>query len=80
MDGNTIPHNVLTKLKSAKVLLRPASKGKGIIAGGSVRAVVDLAGIKDIVSKSLGSSNKINVARATIAALQEMRDPKFKRR
>jgi small subunit ribosomal protein S5 len=80
MDGNTIPHDVLKKLKSAKILLRPASKGKGIIAGGSVRAVVDLAGIKDIVSKSLGSSNKINVARATIAALEELRDPKFKRR
>lgn len=80
MDGNTIPHDVLKKLKSAKILLRPAFKGKGIIAGGSVRAVIELAGIKDIVSKSLGSSNKINVARATIAALQEMRDPKFKRR
>jgi small subunit ribosomal protein S5 len=80
MDSNTIPHDVLTKLKSAKILLRPASKGKGIIAGGSVRAVIELAGIKDIVSKSLGSSNKINVARATIVALQEMRDPKFKRR
>jgi small subunit ribosomal protein S5 len=80
MDGNTIPHEVLKKLKSAKILLRPAGKGRGIIAGGSVRAVVDLAGIKDIVSKSLGSSNKINVARATIAALEELRDPKFKRK
>lgn len=80
MDGNTIPHNVLKKLKSGKVLLKPASKGRGIIAGGSVRAVVEMAGIKDIISKSLGSSNKINVARATIAALEELRDPKFKRK
>lgn len=76
MDGNTIPHEIFQKLKSAKVLLKPAVKGKGIIAGGSVRAVVSLAGIKDIVSKSLGSSNKINVARATIEALKNLKEPK----
>ena len=69
MDGNTIPHDVKIKLGSAKIMLKPASEGRGIIAGGAVRAVVDLAGIKDIVSKSLGTSNKLNVARATIKAL-----------
>lgn len=69
MNGNTIPHDVRIKLGSAKVMLKPASEGRGIIAGGAVRAIIDLAGIKDIVSKSLGTSNKLNVARATIKAL-----------
>lgn len=73
MKGNTIAHEVFTKMGSAKVLLKPATQGRGIIAGGSVRAVVDLAGIKDIVSKSLGTSNKLNVARATIEALKEIK-------
>lgn len=72
----TIPHDVFQKLGSAKVLLKPAGKGRGIIAGGAVRSVVDLAGIKDIVSKSLGSSNKLNVARATIEALKTLKLPK----
>jgi small subunit ribosomal protein S5 len=76
MAGNTIAHEVLTKLGSAKVLLKPAKSGRGIIAGGSVRAVVDLAGIKDIVSKSLGTSNKLNVARATIEALKSLKKAK----
>jgi len=78
MDGNTIPHEVLTKLGSAKVMLKPANEGRGIIAGGSIRAVVDLAGIRDIVSKSMGSSNKLNVARATIVALQSLKEPKVR--
>lgn len=73
MEGNSIPHDVQVKLGSAKVLLKPASEGRGIIAGGAVRAVIDLAGIKDIVSKSLGTSNKLNVARATIKALQSFK-------
>ena len=76
LQGNTIPHDVTKKLGSAKVLLKPAKEGRGIIAGGAVRAVVDLAGIRDIISKSLGSSNKLNVARTTIEALREMKDPK----
>jgi small subunit ribosomal protein S5 len=71
MKKNTIPQNVFCKLGSAKIILKPAIPGKGIIAGGAVRAVVDLAGIKDVVSKSLGTSNKLNVARATIKALLE---------
>ena len=67
---NTIPHDILVKLGSARVLLKPASAGRGIVAGGAVRAVVDLAGIRDIVSKSLGTANKLNVARATIEGLK----------
>lgn len=72
VSSGTITYDVRQKLGGAKVLLKPASKGRGIIAGGAVRAVMDLAGIKDIVSKSLGSSNKLNVARATIEALKQL--------
>lgn len=78
LSGNTISHDVQMKLGSAKVLLKPAREGRGVIAGGAVRAVVDLAGIKDIVSKSLGTSNKLNVARATVAALKSLKAPREK--
>lgn len=78
LSANTIPHEVLKKLGSAKVFLKPASEGRGIIAGGAVRSVVDLAGIRDIVSKSLGSSNKLNVARTTIEALKDLSEPRIK--
>lgn len=78
LSGNTISHDISMKLGSAKVLLKPASEGRGVIAGGAVRAVVDLAGIRDIVSKSLGTSNKLNVARVTIAALKALKAPKVK--
>lgn len=73
MDGKTIPHDVLKKLGSAKIMLKPAREGRGIIAGGAVRAVVDLAGIHDVVSKSMGTSNKLNVARATVEALKSLK-------
>ncbi|MFH0969553.1 MAG: 30S ribosomal protein S5 [Patescibacteria group bacterium] len=73
MNGGTIPHDVFKKKGSAKIMLKPARKGRGIIAGGAVRAVVDLAGIHDIVSKSMGTSNKLNVARATLEALKSLR-------
>jgi len=76
MDGNTISHDVLKKLGSAKIILKPARKGRGIIAGGAVRSVIDLAGIRDIVSKSMGTSNKLNVARATIEALKSLKSKK----
>ena len=69
----TIPHPVTANFGAAKVLLRPASKGTGVIAGGSVRAVVESAGIHDILSKSLGSSNPVNVVRATMKAMQMLR-------
>ncbi len=73
LDGKTIAHDVRQKLASARVLLRPAKEGRGIIAGGAVRTVVELAGVKDIVSKSYGTSNKLNVARATIEALKTLK-------
>lgn len=73
LSGSTIPHDVREKLGSAVVLLKPGIPGQGIIAGGAVRAVMDLAGIKDIVSKSLGASNPLNVARATVLALSQFR-------
>src|SRR5438105_10206684 len=76
----TIPHPVTADFGAAKVLLRPASKGTGVIAGGSVRAVVESAGISDILSKSLGSSHPVNVVRATVEALSTLRSAEEVRR
>lgn len=72
--GGSIAHAVAGKYGSAKVLLKPATTGRGLIAGGAVRAVMDLLGIKDIVTKSLGSSNKLNVAQATLVALATLKN------
>lgn len=72
MSKNTIAHDIYYKSRSAKIILKPAVEGKGIIAGGAIRTVVEYAGIKDVVSKSLGGSNKLSVARATVEALSTL--------
>jgi len=75
IDNRTICHEATAKVGRAVVLIKPAKEGNGIIAGGAARAVIELAGIKDIVSKSLGSNTKVNVAKATLEALKMQRTP-----
>jgi small subunit ribosomal protein S5 len=73
--GTTITHEVLGKFDAARVLLRPASEGTGVIAGGGVRAVLELAGVRDVLAKSLGTTNPINMLKAAVDGLQNLRRP-----
>ncbi|MQG76105.1 MAG: 30S ribosomal protein S5 [SAR202 cluster bacterium] len=74
--GNTIPHDIVMKYHASKVMLKPAVDGTGVLAGATVRAVIDLAGIKDVLTKAIGNTNPINLSKATMDALASLRDPR----
>jgi small subunit ribosomal protein S5 len=80
LAGGTLPHGVIGVAGAGRVLLRPASPGTGVIAGGGVRAVVESAGVRDVLTKTLGTNTPHNVVRATMAALADLRDPEERKR
>ena len=75
LKGTTLPHEIEVRYKAAKILMKPAAPGTGLIAGGGVRAVLEMAGVKDVLAKSQGSSNIMNVVQATLNGLSQVRDP-----
>lgn len=75
VEARTLPHEIIGRYGAAQVLLRPASAGTGVIAGGPVRAVLEVAGVHDVLTKTIGTNNPINVVRATMTALEQLRDP-----
>lgn len=79
LSGSSIPHEVIGNFGAAKVILRPASAGTGVIAGGAARVILELSGVKDVLAKSIGTTNPHNLARATVNALSKLRDPEERR-